>query len=742
MSITVAKDIGGQSLILETGTMARQAHGAVVARYGDTMVLATVVMAKSPAPGLDFLPLTVEYRERSAAAGRFPGGFFKREGRPTEKEILTSRIVDRSIRPLFSKAHRNEIQLFCTVISADEHNDPDVISMIAAFAALAISPLPFQEILASVRVGRIDGEFRVNPNYEDMQKSTMNLIVAGKMDSLVMVEATIQEEPEEVVLEALEFAHQQIQSIVGLIQELVEKAGVPKLPTPEKVVDEALQQALHGAYRERILNAISVADKTEREDLMDAITNEALEQHAPDETDKESRNVVKGILHDLERDLVRDRIVNQSVRSDGRGLTDIRPISIQIGMVPRTHGSALFTRGQTQSLASLTLGTVSDQQQVDTLLGESFKRFMLHYNFPPFSVGEVRPIRGPGRREIGHGALAEKALNPVLPKEDDFPYTIRIISDVLESNGSSSMASVCSGSLAMMDAGVPIRTSVAGIAMGMIKEKDKIAILSDILGQEDHLGDMDFKVAGSRKGITALQMDLKLDGIDRSLMAQALQQAREGRYHILDLMDQAIVEPRANLSKYAPRLVTLFVEKSKIGEIIGPGGKTIRGIIEETGVKIDIDDDGKIIISSTDEAASQRAIEMVNYLTEEVEVGRIYKGKVTRILNFGAFVEILPGKEGLVHISHLDAQRIERVEDVVKEGDVIQVKVIEIDHLGRVNLSKKEADWEISGEGPPPSYERNSGGGGDDRPRNGGGGGRPQRGGRDRNSDRRGPRRG
>jgi len=720
-------------------------------RYGDTMVLATVVMAKDSAPGLDFLPLTVEYRERSAAAGRFPGGFFKREGRPTDKEILTSRMVDRSIRPLFGKTHRNEVQLFCTVISADEHNDPDVISMVAAYAALAISPIPFQEILGAVRVGRIDGQFRVNPNYEDMQKSTMNLIVAGKRDSIVMVEAGMQEEPEDVVIEALEFGHHQLLSIVELVQELVEKAGVPKLSLPQKDEDEALVQALHSVYRERILNAIAIPDKKEREDLLDVMTKEALEQNAPDETDKERRVLVKGILHDLERDLVRDRIVNQSIRSDGRGMKDIRPISIEVGMVPRTHGSALFTRGQTQSLASLTLGTVSDQQQVDTLLGESFKRFMLHYNFPPFSVGEVRPIRGPGRREIGHGALAEKAINPILPKEDDFPYTIRIISDVLESNGSSSMASVCSGSLALMDAGVPIRTAVAGIAMGLIKEDGKISILSDILGQEDHLGDMDFKVAGSRNGITALQMDLKVEGIDSSVMAAALQQAREGRFHILDKMDQVILEPRSNLSKYAPRLVTMFVDKSKIGDVIGPGGKTIRGIIEETGVKIDIDDDGKIIIASTDEAASQRAVEMVNYLTEEVVVGKIYKGKVTRILNFGAFVEVLPGKEGLVHISHLDTRRVERVEDVVKEGDIVQVKVIEIDHLGRINLSKKEADWEISGERPPESHDRDSGGGdersrdggrGYDRPRNGGGGGRPQRGGRDRQSDRRGPRRG
>ena len=700
MLTTVARTVGGRTLTLETGKMAKQADGAVLARYGDTMVLATAVMSREPNEKLDFFPLTVEYRERSAAAGKFPGGFFKREGRPTEKEILTCRVVDRYIRPLFSKSIRNEVQICCSVLSADEMNEPDVIAMVAAAAAIGVSDLPIKELLGAVRVGRVDGELLINPSYEQMEKSSLNLVVAGKEDAVLMVEAGANEESEEVLVDALEFGHNEIKAIAGMIGELAEKVGKPKRAMPETQVDVELQQAVERDFGSRLLDAVQIADKQEREGTVDQIVKEALENYVSEEDDSERELMVKELLHDLERRLVRERIIKEGLRSDGRTPKDIRPISAEVGAIPRTHGSAMFTRGQTQALATATLGTVSDQQQVDTLLGESFKRFMLHYNFPPFSVGEARPIRGPGRREIGHGALAERALLPVLPHEDDFPYTIRIISDILESNGSSSMASICGGSLSLMDAGVPVKSSVAGIAMGLIKEGENIAILTDILGQEDHMGDMDFKVAGTRSGVTALQMDLKLEGVTRELLSKALDQAREARLFILDKMDQVIGQPRESISPHAPRIVTLFIDKSKIGDVIGPGGKTIRGIIEETGVKIDIDDDGRVVIASTDQEASQQAVEMVNYLTEEAEIGKLYKGKVTRILNFGAFVEILPGTEGLVHISQLADDHVRSVEDVVKEGDEIQVKVTEVDHLGRINLSKKDADWELAGNEP------------------------------------------
>jgi len=729
--VTVSREIGGQTLSLEMGKMAKQADAAVVATYGDTVVLAAVCMEDKASPHLDFFPLTVDYRERTAAAGKFPGGFFKREGRPTEKEILTCRVIDRSIRPLFDKSMRNELQVCTTVLSADEKNDPDVIAMVASFAALVASDVPVNDVLGAIRVARLNGEFVANPTYEQTEESTMNFVVAGKQDSILMVEAGMKEEPESVVVDALEFAHKQIQEIVALVTELVEKAGKPKRELESAETDEALEQELHSAYKSRMLEVVAIADKKERENAVDALFEEALEKFSgEDEEDKQKQ--AKGILRDLEKKTTRGRILDEGVRSDGRGLKDIRPISSEVSLIPRTHGSALFTRGQTQSLGTVTLGTVSDQQQMDTLIGETHKRFMLHYNFPPYSVGEVRFIRGPGRREIGHGCLAERALSAVLPDEEDFPYTIRIISDILESNGSSSMASVCSGSLSMMDAGVPIKSAVAGIAMGLIKKDDRVAILSDILGQEDHMGDMDFKVAGTREGITALQMDLKIEGgVEKSLLADALEQALQGRLHILDKMDEALTGPREEISQHAPRMHTMMIDKAKIGGVIGPGGKTIRGIVEETGVKIDIEDDGKITIASTDGAAMERAVEMVNALVEDVEVGKIYAGKVTRLMNFGAFVEVLPGKEGLVHISQLDERRVEQVEDVVTEGDEVSVKVLEIDDMGRVNLSKKEAEWELAGNEPRPLPEKEKRDrGGRDRGDRGRGG--RDRGGRDR----------
>ncbi|MBD3265523.1 polyribonucleotide nucleotidyltransferase [bacterium] len=753
---SVSREIAGRTLTLESGRIARQAGGAVVARYGDTMVFAAATMAKEAKEDQSFFPLTVDYRESRYAAGKFPGGFFKREGRPSEREILTSRCIDRPIRPMFPDNFKNETQVLLNVISYDQKNESEILGMVAAFAALEISDIPFHGPLAAVRVGKIDGELIVNPNVDDVERATLNLTIAGSKSTINMVEGGALEEPEEVFLQALELAQHSLSEICDLIEEFRAECGKPKYEVPEKAVNETLVNRVAELATADYETAIFIVDKKERELAIDTINEkvkekatEEMKQHYIEKIDSgemeqtaaeaEFADQVKDIpeiLHDLEKKIVRGKILNDGKRSDGRGLTDIRPISCEIGYLPSVHGSAIFTRGQTQSLATTTLGTVSDEQKIDSLDEEYFKKFMLHYNFPSYSVGEVRPNRGPGRREIGHGALAERAITPILPDYDSFPYSIRAVSEIMESNGSSSMASVCGTSLSLMDAGVPVKAQVAGIAMGLVKEEEKYSILSDILGMEDHLGDMDFKVSGTRNGINAFQMDLKIEGITREIMAEALEQARQGRLHILDVMDKTIAQPRSQLSSLAPRIHVINIDVEKIRDVIGPGGKMIRKIISDTGARIDIDDEGQVVICSDDEETGRKAREWIEYLTEEVEIGRIYKGKVTRISNFGAFVEILPGQEGLVHISEMAEQRVDKVEDVVNENDEVEVKVIEIDSLGRINLSKKLADRELGYTAPEDFQDRKkSGGGGRDKDKRGGG--RDRRGGdRDRDKNR------
>ncbi|HOJ59896.1 MAG TPA: polyribonucleotide nucleotidyltransferase [bacterium] len=741
--VVVSKTIGGRILSLETGRIGRQANATVICRYGDTMVLSAVTMASTPREGGDFFPLTVDYREPQYAAGKFPGGFFKREGRPSEKEILTSRCIDRPMRPLFPEGFMNEVQVQLKVLSYDRENDPDICAMIAAFASLEISDIPFNGPVAAVRIGRNDGQFVINPTTAQMETGTVNLTIAGTRDAINMVEGGANEEPEDVILQALDIAQEVLREVAGLIEELKQRCGKPKIQFEPPAVDEKLQTRVRELAYDRIKTAHVIPEKLERQSALDAILEDVKLQVltemetefqaaigrgeiAADDLEAgvqhkkrlaESEKKIAGVVHDLEREILRRRTLDEGLRSDGRRTTEIRPITCEINIIPRAHGSALFTRGQTQALCATTLGTISDEQKIDGLLPEYYKKFLLHYNFPSFSVGEVRPIRGPGRREIGHGALAERALKPVLPHPDDFPYTIRVVSEILESNGSSSMASVCGGSLSLMDAGVPIRAAVAGIAMGLISEDGRYAILSDILGVEDHLGDMDFKVAGTRQGITAFQMDLKIGGISRDIMAQALEQARQGRLHILDIMEQAMAAPRPDISPFAPRIQVINIPVDKIRDVIGPGGKMIRKIISETGAKIDIDDEGRVVIAATDSESGLKARQWIEYLSEEVEVGKIYKGKVTRLVNFGAFVEILPGQEGLVHISALAPHRVNNVEDVVKEGDEIDVKVIEIDDFGRINLSKRDADVELgriparsAGEHPDRAGDRGRGG--------------------------------
>ncbi len=682
--------------MLETGRLAKQAHGAVTARYGDSMILATAVMDR-PREGIDFFPLTVDYREKTYSAGRIPGGYFKREGRPSEKEILTMRQIDRPMRPLFPDGYQDDVQIMVSVISADESNDPDIISMIGAFTALAISPIPWNGPLGAVRIGRIDGNMVVNPSYEELERSTLNLVVAGSRKEILMVEGGAREVPEAVILEALDLAQEIICQVTELVDELIEKCGVQKVAFEAAPLNEALFAQLREKYAEQVRQAVLEADKSERNRAMEALVESVVKQHVGEEDEPEKASEIKTLMEKLEKEIVRAIILRENRRVDGRGLKEVRPISIETDLLPKVHGSALFTRGQTQSLAATTLGTSSDEQRVDTLLGEAKKRFMLHYNFPPFCVGESRPIRGPGRREIGHGALAERAVSAILPSEDEFPYTLRIVSDILESNGSSSMATVCAGCLSLMDAGVPLKAPVAGIAMGLIKEGDEVRVLSDILGLEDHMGDMDFKVAGTRKGITAFQMDLKIEGIDREIMAQALEQAREGRLHILDRMQEEMPQSRPELKPFAPRIDILQIPVAKIGAVVGPGGKIIRSIIQETGVKIDIEDDGRCVIASSDGEAMRRARELVEYYSAEVEIGKIYEGKVVRTESYGAFVQILPGQDGLVHISHLAEHRVDRTEDVVHVGDVIPVKVIDITEQGKVDLSLKLARRELDG---------------------------------------------
>ncbi|MCL5020877.1 MAG: polyribonucleotide nucleotidyltransferase [Bacteroidetes bacterium] len=686
--ITKEIEIGGRKLSLETGRLAKQASGAVMVRYADTLVLATVVAAEEAKEGIDFLPLSVEYREKTAAAGKIPGGFIKREGRPNEKEILSARLIDRPIRPLFPKKWSYETQVVTTVFSFDGENDPDVLGAIGASAALAVSDIPFDGPIAEVRVGRIEGQYVVNPQISQLQQSDMDLTVAGTEDSIVMVEGESREVSESDLLGALEFAHKYIKEIVALQKELAALVNKAKREVPKDDVDENLVAEVKSLSFKRIheLNRL-VVKKAERSDQTKKIKEDvqlALAEKYPEQSAR-----ISEILHDIDKDDMRQMILKEGRRLDGRGYKDVRPITCEVGLLPRTHGSALFTRGETQSLTSVTLGTKLDEQMIDGLLPESTKRFMLHYNFPGYSVGEVSRFGSPGRREIGHGNLAERALKNLVAGEKDFPYTVRIVSDILESNGSSSMATVCAGSLALMDAGVPLAKSVAGIAMGLIKEAEDVAVITDILGNEDHLGDMDFKVAGTRDGITAFQMDIKIRGISFEIMERALAQAKEGRYHILGIMEGTIAEPRKELSQFAPRMTTMKIPVDMIGAVIGPGGKMIKSIVQQTGAEVNIEDDGSVVIASVSAESSDKAREMIERLVQVPEVGKVYKGTVKRLMDFGAFVEFLPGKEGLLHISQIDHKRVNKVEDVFKLGDEVEVKLMEVDDMGRYNLSRK-----------------------------------------------------
>jgi polyribonucleotide nucleotidyltransferase len=678
----------GDSLVtLESGHIAKQADGSCTVRVGDTVVLTTACMAKSGAPR-DFLPLTVDYRENTYAGGRIPGGFFKREGRPTEKEIITCRMIDRPMRPLFPTGYFNETQIISFVLSADGENDPDIMAINGASTALSLSSIPFYESLGAIRVGVIDGNVVYNPTRSQRDSSELDLIVVGSESAIVMVEAAANQLPEELILDCIFAGHQEVQKIITAQKEMQQEAGIVKpqwqAPSPYPAeVYEHVNSAIGGALK----NALHTVGKFERSSAVSAVTEPYLEQEASEDDTK--RGHIKKVIKVLEEEFLRETILKDKKRFDGRELNTIRKIDTEVGFLPRTHGSALFTRGETQALATATLGTRRDAQIIEEYDGETKQKFLLHYNFPPFSVGEVRFLRGPGRREIGHGVLARRALVPVLPDAEDFPYTVRVVSDILESNGSSSMATVCGGSLALFDAGVPLLAPVAGVAMGLIKNGDDFAVLSDIAGQEDHYGDMDFKVAGTSNGITALQMDIKIAGVTREIMDVALQQAREGRMHILGLMSQTIDSPRSDISTYAPRLHTLHIPVAKIRDVIGPGGKTIRSIIEETGCEVEVESDGKVTIASPDGVAANRAIEIIEKLTESAEVGKTYTGTVRRVEAYGAFVEILPGTDGLVHISELAPYRVKEVSDIVSEGDELEVKVINIDEQNKVRLSRK-----------------------------------------------------
>jgi len=685
----VETDFHGRPLSIEVGRMAKQAGGAALVSYGETVVLVTAVAADSAREGIDFFPLTCDYQERTFAAGKIPGGFFKREGRPSERETLTSRLIDRPIRPLFPDGFACETQVIATVLSHDRENDPDMISLTGASAALQVSDIPFHGPIAAVRMGRIGGQLIVNPLISQLEQSELNLVVAGSRDGIVMVEGGAKMLPEDVMLEALFSAHQALQELLDLQDELQNAVGKPKRAVAPASFDQTLFARLESLLVPRIKAAFEVSGKHERAAAVHQAEDDVLAEMANEFPDR--AGALRGMAEEVKSRVMRGAIVSEGRRVDGRGLKDIRPISCEVSVLPRTHGSALFTRGETQALAVATLGTSSDEQKIDALIGEHYKKFMLHYNFPPFSVGEVKFLRNPSRRDIGHGALAERAIQAVLPNEEEFPYTIRVVSEVLESNGSSSMATVCGGTLSLMDAGVPIKAPVAGIAMGLIKEGEAVRILSDILGDEDHLGDMDFKVAGTADGITALQMDIKIGRVDREIMRVALYQAREGRLHILKAMGAVMEKPRTDISAHAPRIVTLKIRPDKIRDVIGPGGKVIRGIIEETGVKIDVEDDGTVLIASSDGNSMQRAIDLIQGITAEAEVGKVYKGTVRKIVDFGAFVEILPGTDGLLHISQIGPGRVNKVTDVLKEGDVVMVKVLEVDKQGKIRLSRKEA---------------------------------------------------
>jgi len=683
-------DIDGKIISLEAGDLARQAGGAVIVRQGDTMVLVAATMAGSAREGIDFFPLTVDYREKTYAAGKIPGSFFKREARPGELETLICRLIDRPIRPLFPKEFKNETQIVAMVVSHDGENPPDVNAITGASAALMISDIPFENPVAGARISRVNGKLIFNPNYEETANSDLNLIMAGTADGIVMVESGANEVSEDDMMEALDFGHERIKKIIGIQNKLRELLGKEKLVVESAPVNEELKKAINSKATEKLNTACQIPGKHERSDAMKQIQDDLCIELNPDE-DENIAKEIKELFHDLEKTTVRNLILDKQYRVDGRGLSDVRPISIMTSYLPRVHGSAVFTRGETQALVTATLGTSADEQKMDSLEFKGTKSFLLHYNFPAFCTGEVKFISGPGRREIGHGMLAERSLIPILPKKEDFPYTIRIVSEILESNGSSSMASVCGGSLSMMDAGIPIKAPVAGIAMGLIKDNDRVAILSDILGSEDHLGDMDFKVAGTANGITALQMDIKITGLDRDLMKTALQQAKDGRLHILGEMEKALSNPRNEINQHAPRIITLTIPKDKIRDVIGAGGKVIREIIDKTGVSIDINDEGLVSIASADAKAAAQAVEFVENLTQEVEVGKIYLGKVKKIVDFGAFVEIFPGTDGLVHISQICDRRIKNVGDEIQEGDEIKVKVIDVDQQGKVKLSRKEA---------------------------------------------------
>jgi len=692
-------ELGGRNMTIQSGKVAKQAGGAAFVRYGDTVVSVVATGSAEPREGIDFFPLTVDYEERLYAVGKIPGGFIKREGRPSEKAILSGRLIDRPIRPLFPKGFRNDVQVVATVMSVDQDSAPDVTAINGASAALTISDVPFNGPIGAVSVGLVDGKMVVNPTLAQAERSMMHLTVAGTKDAIMMVECGAKEVPEDVMLEAIMFGHAEVRRIVEFIEQYrlaAEEKGIAKPKREVKLsrVPEDIDEAVRAFSREKMRSAVQNPDKLAREKDIDQVKTETLLHFA--ETYPDQVKAIVTVLDNIVKETVRELITVHGIRPDGRALNEVRKISVEVGVLPRTHGSGLFTRGQTQVLNICTLGPMGDEQILDGLGVEESKRYMHHYNFPPYSVGETRPMRGPGRREIGHGALAERALEPMIPSVEEFPYTLRLVSEVLESNGSTSMASVCGSTLSLLDAGVPIKAPVAGAAMGLIKEGDNVAILTDIQGMEDHLGDMDFKVAGTAKGITALQMDIKISGVSREIMQRALAQAHEARMFILGKMLQVIDKPRPELSPYAPRIITMTIHPDKIRDVIGPGGKIIKKIVDETGVKIDIEDDGRVFIAAIDGEAGNRALSIIEGITKDIEVGKTYKGKVMRVMEFGVFVEVipgvlgLPGKEGLVHISQLALERVDKVEDVVKLGDEIMVKATGIDKQGRLNLSRKE----------------------------------------------------
>lgn len=679
--------LAGKELTVITGKVAEQAGGECIVKYGDSAILVTATSSKEPREGINFFPLSVDYEERLYSVGKIPGGFIKREGRPSEDAILTSRLIDRPIRPLFPEGYRNDVQVIATVLSVDQDHSPEIMAMIGSSIALSVSDIPFDGPTGSVQIGLVEDQFIINPNSEEREKSEIDLIVSGTKDAIMMVEASADIVEEEKILDAIMFAHDEIKNICKFIDDIVKEVGKEKQEFDVFKPRKELKEEIRKDSIDKFTSAISIIDKQERQDKLDQITEDTLEKFL--EKYPEDEDEIKSIIDDIIKDEVRRLILEEEIRPDNRKPDEVREITSDAGFLPRTHGSGLFTRGQTQVLTIATLGATSDVQIIDGLGEEESKRYMHHYNFPPYSVGETRPMRGPGRREIGHGVLAEKALLPVLPSEEEFPYTIRLVSEVLSSNGSSSQASVCGSTLSLLDAGVPIKDSVAGIAMGMVKSGDKIVTLTDILGLEDHLGDMDFKIAGTREGITAIQMDIKIDGINREILEEALEKAKKGRLHILDKMAETISTPRKELSPYAPKIFTMNIDPEKIRDVIGPGGKVINKIIDETGVKIDIDDDGFISVSADDADSGEKAIGIIEDIVKEIEVGEVFLGTVKKITNFGAFVEVQNGKEGLLHISNISRERIRKVEDVLKVGEEVMVKVIEIDNQDRINLSRK-----------------------------------------------------